>query len=303
MSERKLEWWQLGQRQSLPLDLKVRMTLRRIREWYEAHDGAVYVSFSGGKDSTALLHLVRSLYPEVPGCFADTGLEYPEIRAFVRSVPNVEWVRPEMPFRRVVEVHGWPVVSKKTADYIHRVQVSDPSSPVVEKLMNGRLRNGRKSQFSIPAKWHHLCRRPPPFRISAACCRVLKEKPLGLYGSSTGRVPYVGTMAGDSRGRKEMYLKFGCNVFDGKPPMSRPLAFWTTDDVWAYLRGNGVPYSSIYEEKGIHGTGCFACCFGAHMEPRPNRFERMRGTHPKLWRYCFDFLGMGRVLDELGVAY
>lgn len=45
----------------LPLDLKVEMTKARIKEWYEHYDGQVYVSFSGGKDSTVLLHIVREL--------------------------------------------------------------------------------------------------------------------------------------------------------------------------------------------------------------------------------------------------
>lgn len=46
-----MELWELKQKQSLPLEAKIVMTLRRIREWYEYWDGNVYVSFSGGKDS------------------------------------------------------------------------------------------------------------------------------------------------------------------------------------------------------------------------------------------------------------
>lgn len=90
-----LELWELRQKQSLPLEAKIIMSQRRIREWYEAWEGDVYVSFSGGKDSTVLLHLVRELYPEVPAVFVDTGLEYPEIRQFVRSVDNLECLKPD----------------------------------------------------------------------------------------------------------------------------------------------------------------------------------------------------------------
>ena len=61
--------WELQQMQSLPLSAKVVMTQQRIREWYEHWDGMVYVSFSGGKDSTVLLHLVRDMYPDVPAVF------------------------------------------------------------------------------------------------------------------------------------------------------------------------------------------------------------------------------------------
>lgn len=72
--------------QAMPLDIKVAMTKTRIREWVKEYgtDG-VYVSFSGGKDSTVLLHIVRELYPNVEAVFVDTGLEYPEIRRFVKT--------------------------------------------------------------------------------------------------------------------------------------------------------------------------------------------------------------------------
>ena len=86
---------QLKQLQTLPLDVKIRKTEQRIKEWYEHWDGDVYVSFSGGKDSTVLLHIVRKLYPDVPAVFSDTGLEYPEIKEFVKTFDNVRIVRPK----------------------------------------------------------------------------------------------------------------------------------------------------------------------------------------------------------------
>ena len=81
----KIEYWQLKQRQGQPLDIKEQLTANRIKAYYERLEGNVYVSFSGGKDSTALLHQVRRIYPNVPAVFVDTGLEYPEIRDFVKT--------------------------------------------------------------------------------------------------------------------------------------------------------------------------------------------------------------------------
>ena len=75
--------------QGLPLSQKIEMTKRRIDQFYHARDGKVFVSFSGGKDSTVLLHIVRSIFPDVPAVFIDTGLEFPEIRRFVKQTTRV----------------------------------------------------------------------------------------------------------------------------------------------------------------------------------------------------------------------
>lgn len=71
--------------QSWDLQRKIQVTTTRIIEWYEYFGGNVYVAFSGGKDSTVLLDIVRRIYPDVPAVFCDTGLEFPEIREFVKQ--------------------------------------------------------------------------------------------------------------------------------------------------------------------------------------------------------------------------
>ena len=106
--------------QALPLNLKISMTKARIRQWVnEFGEDGVYVSFSGGKDSTVLLHLVREMYPRVPAVFCDTGLEYPEIREFVKTFDNVVWLRPKMNFRQVIEKYGYPFISKEVSECVY----------------------------------------------------------------------------------------------------------------------------------------------------------------------------------------
>ena len=93
--------------QNYPLELKVMKTKMRIQEWvdYYGEDG-VYVSFSGGKDSTVLLHIVRSMYPNIEAVFSNTGLEFPEIVEFVKSFDNVTIIKPEKSFKRVITEEG-----------------------------------------------------------------------------------------------------------------------------------------------------------------------------------------------------
>ena len=121
MSERTIA--DLKMKQALPLNVKVRMTKERIRQWVnEFGEDGVYVSFSGGKDSTVLLNIVREDYPNVEAVFVDTGLEFPEIREFVRTYDNVTWLKPKMSFRKVIETYGYPFISKEVAERVYYAQ-------------------------------------------------------------------------------------------------------------------------------------------------------------------------------------
>ncbi len=108
----------LKQLQSLPLDAKITLAEQRIMEWYKHFNGDVCISFSGGKDSTVLAHLVHGIYPDVPMVFANTGLEYPEIQSFARKM-GAEFVRPKMSFSEVITRYGYPIISKEVSEAIH----------------------------------------------------------------------------------------------------------------------------------------------------------------------------------------
>ena len=292
-----MELWQLKQMQSLPLEAKIIKSQQRIREWYEHWDGNVYVSFSGGKDSTVVLHLVRQLYPDVPAVFCDTGLEFPEIKQFVRQTENVTILRPDMSFKKVIEKYGYPTIGKEVAECVegarkghpHRIRRFDPNY---------------KPMFNV-SKWAFLL--DAPFKISASCCDVMKKSPFRRYERVTGFKPIVGTMAVESRLRTQAWLRTGCNAFENKRPISQPLAFWLEKDIWDYIRRFNVPYSKIYD-MGYQRTGCIFCMFGCHLEPYPNRFQKLSQTHPKLYEYCMKpasegGLGLAEVLDYIGVDY
>ena len=109
--------------QAYPLEMKIEKSKRRIAEWVNYWGlEKVAVSFSGGKDSTVLLHIARQFYPTIKAVFSNTGLEFPEIVAFVKTFDNVEIIRPKLNFRQVIERYGYPIISKEVSERIESVQ-------------------------------------------------------------------------------------------------------------------------------------------------------------------------------------
>ena len=340
--------YDLKQMQSLPLDIKIRMTKERIRQWYEYWDGQVYVSFSGGKDSTVLKHIVDSMYDDVPSLFVNTGLEYPEIQKFAMSQKNVVTVRPEMRFDEVIKKYGYPVVSKEVAQTVCEAKKNAQTGKYIYRIkkLNGELigKNGKPSTYNIP-QWKFLL--DAPYDISHKCCDVMKKKPAKTYEKTTGRKAIIGTLASESTLRKTQWVRYGCNAFESKRPTSQPLSFWTEQDILHYIKQFDVPYCSVYGEivpvddgeqfegqlttfdvlnnyegtllktTGCDRTGCIFCMFGCHLEKEPNRFQRLKETHPRQYEYCIgggeyvdgkwqpskEGLGLGKVLDYINVKY
>ena len=307
--------------QSWSLERKIQVTQTRIIEWYQRNNGKVYVSFSGGKDSTVLLDLVRRIYPDVPAVFIDTGLEYPELREFVKTIQNVTWLKPEMNFRKVIETYGYPIISKEVSKRVHWGKryleegkvgywaYQSLTQPVFTK-------DGNRSPYDTH-KYGYLL--DAPFKASDNCCKIMKKDTAHKYGKQTGRKPIIATMAYESQLRKMAWLKNGCNSFDATNPVSAPMSFWTEQDVFQYIKESNIPYASVYGDikqdkngkyytTGCNRTGCVFCGFGCHLEKEPNRFQRLKQTHPKLWSYCMKpwdegGLGMKEVLDYIGVKY
>lgn len=300
--------------QSMPLSVKVRMTQQRIREWVrEFGENGVYVSFSGGKDSTVLLHLVRELYPDVEAVFVDTGLEYPEIRCFVRTFDNVTVLFPKMRFDEVIRKYGYPIISKSVSECVGKGRITIERGDITSSYRLKRLRgeivkDGKKSMFNCE-KYEPLLY--ADFRISNKCCCIMKESPSKAFARKTGKKQITGQMAVESLLRTQVWLKNGCNGFSMKNPTSNPLSFWTEQDVLAYIKQNCIPIAPVYgdivesDEDGIdydqnlfgdcagslhttgcNRTGCIFCCFGCHLDKSPSRFERLKKTHPKQYAYC-----------------
>ena len=333
--------------QAMPLDIKIAMTKQRIREWVREYgENGVYVSFSGGKDSTVLLDLVRQEFPNVEAVFVNTGLEYPEIQRFVKTFDNVTTLRPAMRFDEVIRKYGYPIIGKEVSESVSQARIAlernDGKYTYRLKKLKGTATdtNGNLSKYNTP-KYEPLLY--TDFRIGGGCCSVMKKRPAKQYEKKTGKKPIVAVMASESRAREGAWYRTGCNSFDSSRPISRPMSFWTEQDVLQYIKQNKLPTASVYGEivetdsdgceytsnllgekigsyktTGCSRTGCIFCGFGCHLEKEPSRFQRLKQTHPRQYEYCIgggeydqdglwvpnkEGLGMGHVFDTLNKIY
>ncbi len=303
----------MQQRQSLPLEQKVIMTKKRIKEWCEHFDYDVYMSFSGGKDSTVLMHIIKSMGIKIPFVFSNTGLEMPEIVDFVRKQEGVIEIKPKKNFKEVWDLVGMPIGSKKVARQIRTLKAGPTGNGDTYKLYDeGITSEGHSApSWKIPAKWRKLVN--SEFNFSEQCCDYLKKEPIKTFEKENSLVGRGITAVMASEGGYRSALT-QCNTYEGNSAKSHPMLFWTDDDVWEYIKTRNVEICSVYYDRevefngekitiaGEKRTGCMFCGFGAHLEQFPNRFQRMELTHPRQHRVIIDRMNMGKALELIDVS-
>lgn len=295
--------------QALPLDLKIMLSQDRIRGWYKAYGGDIYVSRSGGKDSDVLGDIVKKMYPDVPQVFIDTGLEWISVHNHGIEIADTV-LRPQMNFIHVIQTYGYPIISKEVAQKVEEAR-SKPDGECARRF--GDCEHNRKyPQFSMERYAWLL---DAPFKISHRCCDINKKRPAKVYEKQTGRKPLVATMADESRLRRTRWLRHGCNAFEAKRPVSAPLSFWTEQDILRYIVRYGIDIASIYgdvvSEYGEYQTigcdldvklmttrasrtGCIWCMFGISQDTE--RFLRLKQNEPKRYEFV---IGGGEFVDGM----
>ena len=273
----------LRELQALKLEEKIWLTekifQRAVHTFGADH---LYLSFSGGKDSSVLSHIIRQTHPQLLHLFADTSCEYPETIAFVGEMivcgVNVQVVTPtdrsgtQWTFDRVVSELGYPAFSKAVA--------------------NG-IRTYRHAQTEVTRQnsIDYMTRRFPSYLpylsypVSDLCCEKLKKGPLKRAAHKAGmQCSIIGTLAEESQTRERDWLRNGSIIFFIKSDnQCRPLSFWTEQDIWEYIKRFDVQVAQLYY-KGYERNGCMYCGFGVKREKKRlgiNRFERLRVTPPR----------------------
>jgi len=225
----------------------------------------VALSFSGGKDSTVLKHLIDSVLSKVKPVFCNTGVEYQEIVSFVNTFENVQTVKPKYSFVQIIDKYGFPIISKEQSRYL-----SDIKNPkVCQKLKDSRLSKGN---FTISKKWRWLLE--TDIKISDKCCYHLKKSPL----QKLKYYYFTGERIQESNLRKQRYHT--CIL----PKKCIPLRLWNDDLINKYIEYHNIKICNIYKHE--KRTGCKFCLYGIHLEQRPNKIDRLKFIEPKSYEFA-----------------
>lgn len=284
---------ELQQRQAWTLDQKIDHAVGTI-EAFKARTGHdVYISFSGGKDSTILLDIARRFVDaKCLAVFCNTGNEYPEIMQFVKTFDNVTILRLSTSISRVIRQNGFPLVSKDVSEKIRQLRHSH-SEKLQDLRLHGRLNANGNIVSRCPLKWQFL--KDVQFDISERCCDELKKKRFKQFEKETGLYPLLGVTAAESRLRTMQYLaRGGCNAFAGPRPRSFPISIFTSKDIYDYAHRFNLKLCPIYDSGEVRQTGCMCCGFGAHLDP--HKFDYLYKHYPKIYAYFMN-------LENNGITY
>jgi len=204
----------------------------------EFNKDKLVVAFSGGKDSLVVLHIVRQYYPQVAVCFNDTGIEYPETKAFIKQIAK-DWDLNlittsyyKKTFWDCVEQYGFP---EKT-----------------------------KSHFKDRGK-----------QYKAKCCYYLKEMPMRLAIRENGWLGmFTGTTAVESQKRMFVAHQKGICYHTKHYNLCKinPILWWTQEEVWDFIRKENLPYNRLYD-IGARRVGCMPCTAYLNWEEQMSRLN------------------------------
>jgi hypothetical protein len=320
------------QKQSLPYEAKVAHAAIRAREfenWAEEHDYNICVSI-GGLDSLTLDRFLKSIGINATPVSV-SSLEDKSIQEIHRQIPGLVPIKPYKSKVQVLKEYGFPVISKEKAAKIANLQKPEnPKQTFIHAIMTGEMGEqggyGHSPKLKLPEKWIKLFgglysdHRPDlvckaaPFKVSAECCKWMKEKPVQDWQKQNRMIPYLGLMASEGGQREKGLMKNGCNYYGKSTIRSAPFAIFTRQDLLQLALDLKAPVPRIYGEivrdkDGLlrttraQRTGCSMCGFGIHIEKRPHRFDRLREDNPKEWAFWMYKMGWGEVLTYIGVGW
>lgn len=294
------------------LDLAVEEAIQRIKTAYTKTGGKIYLSFSGGKDSTILAELIKMAGLPTPPAFVfvNTGIELRATLDFVNkySYTNKVILKPRKPFGKVLKEYGVPAISKVKSECLYTYQ-KHKDNPLdfarCRQLINGEIEKGgkpqgKRSQVCLKYDHFHFLSPDLDYKIANKCCLYLKKYPFedytkkqGMLGTFTG----IRVAEGGVRSMKYNSCTSFRKVADVDILMSMPIYDWTDELCDSFIEKYQVELSKAYTEYKCTRTGCAGCPFSKNIR---EDLKVLYTFEPLMYKACMKW--MGKVYQDQGVV-
>lgn len=260
--------------------------IRTVHSVYDLNANG-YMSFSGGKDSTALHYLLDEALPgnTIPRVFINTGIEYGAIVEFVNKIANsdnrIHIIKPSRNIVATLQKYGYPFKSKDHSKVLNTYQNSGTLPSVISYLDPTRI-----SKYGCPKKLLSQFTPEYKLKVSDACCRALKKQPIQKWSRENNRpIAITGIRAseGGARSRHSNCLSFGGK--DNKSPKKfHPLLPVTDDLLEWFIDTRGFELCKLYYAPfNFERTGCKGCPFNIKLQ---NQLDVMSSLLPNERKQC-----------------
>lgn len=234
-----------------------------INKWGEEN---FYLSFSGGKDSTVVHHLLDMALPEnrIPRVFIDTGIEYRAIVDFVKECAEkddrFEIIKPTKNIRKLLEEVGYPFKSKEHSVMLYEWQRGHRDTNKMRKYLEC---NG--SKYECPKILRYQFTDTFDMKVSPDCCKELKKKPVRAWEKEKNKRIRITGMQKEEGGER---VNLNCIMIKrGKLVWFHPLAKVT--GLWEdwFIETYDVPICKLYRPPyNFQRTGCKGCPFSLTLK-------------------------------------
>lgn len=290
----------MGEISNEVFDMNVTKAMHRIESLYDQTTGACYLGFSGGKDSTVVLALIKlceelGTIPKnaIPALFANTKIELDATYNFItwckdNWYSNIVILEPSMSFAQVTKEYGKPVKSKLRAELLRRYQ-KNPKMKSVKMLFDKQY-----ARSALADKDLHLAHNDISIMFSAECCNQLKKKPFKKYAEEHDIEGYFTGERLVEGGARAMQIKKRvvsgkpiCTHISGNYIVKQPIVDWSNEMVDQFVERYQVPLSDAYTKYGMTRTGCAGCPFSKDLA---NDLQVIKEFEPKRYKACMFWL-------------
>lgn len=238
-----------------------------IRDTIKRHgEDNFYISFSGGKDSTALSALIDIALPDnkIPRVFINTGVEYRAIINYVKSLKlrdeRIIIIEPITPVKRILDKEGYPFKSKEHSTKLAEYQKGHFSISTIKYM-------DYKNRFACPKILVEQFSPDYPLKVSSKCCKYLK-KDIALKWVKENKKTIAITGMRSEEGGQRRNIK-GCILTDNKGRVIKfhPLIKCDSEFIDEFINKNNVTLCSLYYEPfNFKRTGCKCCPYSVDIE-------------------------------------